>query len=156
MFPLFLQLLIAFDALKSIGLVHADLKLDNVMLVNHIRKPFRVKLIDFGLSFKASEDMLGKNPQPRGYRSDQCANLILKHVCTCIVNDQAEIVSINTWWIWLYTQQLFWFLLLLTGHLKSAWASLSQRRSICGVLAACYLPSFSPITRFRSTASTRE
>ncbi|XP_035004001.1 homeodomain-interacting protein kinase 1-like [Hippoglossus stenolepis] len=69
--PIAHQLLTAFDALKSIGLVHADLKLDNVMLVNHMRKPFRVKLIDFGLSFKTSENMHGKKTQPRGYRAPE-------------------------------------------------------------------------------------
>ncbi|CAB1444427.1 unnamed protein product [Pleuronectes platessa] len=69
--PIAHQLLTAFDALKSIGVVHADLKLDNVMLVNHMSKPFRVKLIDFGLSFKTSENMHGKKTQPRGYRAPE-------------------------------------------------------------------------------------
>ncbi|XP_060936356.1 homeodomain-interacting protein kinase 1-like [Limanda limanda] len=69
--PIAHQLLTAFDALKSIGVVHADLKLDNVMLVNHLVKPFRVKLIDFGLSFKISENMHGKKTQPRGYRAPE-------------------------------------------------------------------------------------
>ncbi|KAF7649640.1 hypothetical protein LDENG_00138230 [Lucifuga dentata] len=46
----YLQLLVAFDALKSIGIIHADVKPDNVMLVNHKDEPFRVKLIDFGVA----------------------------------------------------------------------------------------------------------
>uniref|UniRef100_A0A3Q3M4T0 Protein kinase domain-containing protein n=1 Tax=Labrus bergylta TaxID=56723 RepID=A0A3Q3M4T0_9LABR len=44
------QLLTALNALKSIGVIHGDLKSDNVMLVNHESEPFKVKLIDFGLS----------------------------------------------------------------------------------------------------------
>lgn len=62
------QLLTALDGLKSLGMVHADLKLDNIMLVNHLSEPFRVKLIDFGLSFMSSEDKLGKKVQPAGSR----------------------------------------------------------------------------------------
>ncbi|KAJ4926385.1 hypothetical protein JOQ06_016269 [Pogonophryne albipinna] len=45
----------ALDTLKGIGIIHSDLKMDNVMLVNHHVKPFRVKLIDFGLAVKISE-----------------------------------------------------------------------------------------------------
>ncbi|CAB1455845.1 unnamed protein product [Pleuronectes platessa] len=37
-------------------MVHSDLKPDNVMLVNHEREPFRVKLMDFGGSFMTSVD----------------------------------------------------------------------------------------------------
>ncbi|KAK2844070.1 hypothetical protein Q5P01_010729 [Channa striata] len=44
------QMLVAVEALKSIGLVHADIKPDNVMLVNHKSQPLRIKLIDFGLA----------------------------------------------------------------------------------------------------------
>ena len=63
-----LQLLTAFDALKGIGVVHTDLKPDNIMLVNHQDEPFRVKLIDFGLSCTTSEMMHGMKVQPLGYR----------------------------------------------------------------------------------------
>ncbi|CAJ1087229.1 hypothetical protein KUCAC02_028913 [Xyrichtys novacula] len=53
--PITQQLLSAFDALGDIGIIYNDLKLDNVMLVNQRDQPFRVKLIDFGLSVKTSE-----------------------------------------------------------------------------------------------------
>ncbi len=62
--PLSLQLLTAFAALKRVGVVHGDLKPDNVMLVNHDNEPFRVKLIDFGLSFRTSEDKRGATIMP--------------------------------------------------------------------------------------------
>uniref|UniRef100_A0A672GD77 Protein kinase domain-containing protein n=1 Tax=Salarias fasciatus TaxID=181472 RepID=A0A672GD77_SALFA len=45
------QLAVALDGLKTVGLIHADLKMDNVMLVDHIKQPLRVKIIDFGMSF---------------------------------------------------------------------------------------------------------
>uniref|UniRef100_A0AAQ4PFZ1 Protein kinase domain-containing protein n=1 Tax=Gasterosteus aculeatus aculeatus TaxID=481459 RepID=A0AAQ4PFZ1_GASAC len=45
--PITRQLLVAFNALKGIGILYTDLKLDNVMLVNHQDQPFKVKLIDF-------------------------------------------------------------------------------------------------------------
>ena len=47
------QLLVALKALKSINMVHGDIKPDNIMLVNHQSEPFKVKLIDFGLATKA-------------------------------------------------------------------------------------------------------
>uniref|UniRef100_A0A3B4TGV3 Protein kinase domain-containing protein n=1 Tax=Seriola dumerili TaxID=41447 RepID=A0A3B4TGV3_SERDU len=48
------QMLVALNALKSVGLSHADVKPDNIMLVNH-QQPFRVKLI----GYRAPEVMLG-------------------------------------------------------------------------------------------------
>lgn len=44
------QLLVALRGLKSIGVVHADIKPDNIMLVNHQFHPFKVKVTDFGIS----------------------------------------------------------------------------------------------------------
>nr|XP_054598354.1 uncharacterized protein LOC129163776 [Nothobranchius furzeri] len=46
--PIAQQILEALSVLKQLGITHADLKLDNIMLVNHKAQPFRVKLIDFG------------------------------------------------------------------------------------------------------------
>uniref|UniRef100_A0A8D3C7S2 Protein kinase domain-containing protein n=2 Tax=Scophthalmus maximus TaxID=52904 RepID=A0A8D3C7S2_SCOMX len=70
--PITHQLLTALVALKSLGVVHADLKPDNIMLVNHLTEPYRVKLIDFGLSFMVSEeDTFGKTIQPQGYRAPE-------------------------------------------------------------------------------------
>ncbi|XP_049447254.1 homeodomain-interacting protein kinase 2-like [Epinephelus fuscoguttatus] len=43
------QLAIALNTLKSIGLIHTDIKIDNIMLVDREEQPLRVKLIDFGL-----------------------------------------------------------------------------------------------------------
>ncbi|KAF7666340.1 hypothetical protein LDENG_00111000 [Lucifuga dentata] len=66
------QLLVAFDALKSIGVIHTDLKSDNVMLINHKQQPFKVKLIDFGLALAMSEVKLGiKCVQPLAFRAPE-------------------------------------------------------------------------------------
>uniref|UniRef100_A0A8C6M0X5 Protein kinase domain-containing protein n=1 Tax=Nothobranchius furzeri TaxID=105023 RepID=A0A8C6M0X5_NOTFU len=46
--PIAQQILEALSVLKELGITHANLKLDNIMLVNHKAQPFRVKLIDFG------------------------------------------------------------------------------------------------------------
>uniref|UniRef100_A0AAV2JDM4 Protein kinase domain-containing protein n=1 Tax=Knipowitschia caucasica TaxID=637954 RepID=A0AAV2JDM4_KNICA len=40
----------ALTFLKSLKIVHGDLKMENIMLVDHVRKPLQVKLIDFGLA----------------------------------------------------------------------------------------------------------
>ncbi|KAG7475430.1 homeodomain-interacting protein kinase 2-like [Solea senegalensis] len=44
------QMLVALDTLREIEMIHTDIKLDNIMLVNHELHPFKVKLIDFGLA----------------------------------------------------------------------------------------------------------
>ncbi|XP_035031579.2 homeodomain-interacting protein kinase 1 [Hippoglossus stenolepis] len=62
------QLLVALDALKGLGVLHADIKLDNVMFVNMQDQPLRVKLIDFGCAMMASQVEQGMEIQPYGYR----------------------------------------------------------------------------------------
>uniref|UniRef100_A0A3B3HXQ8 Protein kinase domain-containing protein n=1 Tax=Oryzias latipes TaxID=8090 RepID=A0A3B3HXQ8_ORYLA len=53
--PIAQQILVALNALKSMGLAHTDIKPDNLMLVNHATHPFKVKLIDFGLARNISD-----------------------------------------------------------------------------------------------------
>ena len=43
-----LQVLTALFKLKQLRLIHADLKPENIMLVDPVNQPFRVKVIDFG------------------------------------------------------------------------------------------------------------
>ncbi|XP_077352422.1 homeodomain-interacting protein kinase 1-like [Festucalex cinctus] len=69
--PIAHQLLTAFEALKGIQIIHADLKPDNIMLVNHSCEPLRVKLIDFGCSLQTSAVTLGMTIQPMGYRAPE-------------------------------------------------------------------------------------
>lgn len=64
----FLQLATAFDALKRIGVIHADVKPENIMMVDHLRQPFRVKLIDFGLAIFRSQAKQGRIHQTPYYR----------------------------------------------------------------------------------------
>lgn len=47
--PITHQLSTALDHLKTVGIVHADLKPDNILCVNRNQLPIRVKLADFGL-----------------------------------------------------------------------------------------------------------
>lgn len=63
-----LQLLEALDALKVLGILHTDIKPDNVMFVNVQDQLLRVKLIDFGAAIPASKVQLGMGLQPAGYR----------------------------------------------------------------------------------------
>ncbi|XP_036978357.1 homeodomain-interacting protein kinase 2-like isoform X2 [Acanthopagrus latus] len=53
--PIIQQLATALDGLKEIGVIHTDVKSDNVMMVNHYRRPFEVKLIDFGLAIPTAD-----------------------------------------------------------------------------------------------------
>ncbi|XP_039977780.1 homeodomain-interacting protein kinase 1-like [Xiphias gladius] len=69
--PIILQLANALDHLKASGIIHADLKLENVMLVDHLQAPYRVKVIDFGLACDVSAAKLGSYIQTRPYRSPE-------------------------------------------------------------------------------------
>ncbi|XP_047457550.1 homeodomain-interacting protein kinase 1-like [Mugil cephalus] len=65
------QMAVAFEALKSVGVIHGDLKLDNIMMVDHMRQPFRVKLIDFGLAMFRWNAMPGKTLQILDHRAPE-------------------------------------------------------------------------------------
>ncbi|KAK9535852.1 hypothetical protein VZT92_008207 [Zoarces viviparus] len=69
--PIVQQLANALDHLKTAGIIHADLKLENIMLVNHAQEPFRVKVIDFGLASDVSAAKLGSYLQSLPYRSPE-------------------------------------------------------------------------------------
>lgn len=69
--PIAQQMLVALDALKHIDVIHTDIKPDNVMLVDHRRQPFKIKLIDFGVAVLASQNNQGKIMQPLIYRSPE-------------------------------------------------------------------------------------
>ena len=56
------------EFLNSARIIHSDLKPDNIMLVDHVRQPLKVKLIDFGLAFEDPEELIGEPLQPLGYR----------------------------------------------------------------------------------------
>ncbi|XP_041833296.1 homeodomain-interacting protein kinase 1-like isoform X3 [Melanotaenia boesemani] len=62
------QMLVALNALKSREIVHTDVKLENIVLVNHQLQPFKVKLVDFGLAALRSEFPVGASFLGRAYR----------------------------------------------------------------------------------------
>ncbi|KAL7388108.1 hypothetical protein ABVT39_007253 [Epinephelus coioides] len=64
------QLAIALDALKTIGLIHTDIKADNIMLVDREAQPLRVKLTDFGLTLQTwrAENEQGKSHQTTHFK----------------------------------------------------------------------------------------
>uniref|UniRef100_A0A3P8Y8N2 Protein kinase domain-containing protein n=1 Tax=Esox lucius TaxID=8010 RepID=A0A3P8Y8N2_ESOLU len=67
------QIIKALVKLKELAIIHADLKPENVMVVDHCRHPFRVKLIDFGSASILNEVRFVKEPyiQSRFYRSPE-------------------------------------------------------------------------------------
>uniref|UniRef100_A0A3P9HVS2 Protein kinase domain-containing protein n=1 Tax=Oryzias latipes TaxID=8090 RepID=A0A3P9HVS2_ORYLA len=69
--PVAQQLLVALRALKTIGLVHCDIKLNNVMFVNHQSYPYKVKLIDFGLAREKTSLRRLSNIQIVGYKAPE-------------------------------------------------------------------------------------
>uniref|UniRef100_A0A3P8NMY9 Protein kinase domain-containing protein n=1 Tax=Astatotilapia calliptera TaxID=8154 RepID=A0A3P8NMY9_ASTCA len=65
--PILHQLANALFHLGSVGIVHADLKPGNIMVLNHSESPVKVKLIDFGLSCPASAVIPGDRVGTIGY-----------------------------------------------------------------------------------------
>jgi len=67
------QVLAALVKLKELSIIHADLKPENIMLVDHMRYPFRIKLIDFGSASIFNEVHHVKEPyiQSRFYRAPE-------------------------------------------------------------------------------------
>ncbi|XP_044055454.1 homeodomain-interacting protein kinase 3-like isoform X2 [Siniperca chuatsi] len=69
--PIVQQLATALEFLKSVGIVHADLKPENIMMVDHLQQPLRVKVIDFGLACDNPEARTGVILQTQWYRSPE-------------------------------------------------------------------------------------
>ncbi|XP_053550215.1 homeodomain-interacting protein kinase 4 [Bombina bombina] len=67
------QVLIALAKLKEMSIIHTDLKPENIMLVDQVNYPFRIKLIDFGSASLLKEVRHIKKPyaQTRPYRSPE-------------------------------------------------------------------------------------
>ena len=62
---MFFQLARALQYLGTIGIIHADLKPENIMLTE---QDTRVKLIDFGISYHVSKAKIGLEIQTMFYR----------------------------------------------------------------------------------------
>uniref|UniRef100_A0A8C8B3C3 non-specific serine/threonine protein kinase n=1 Tax=Otus sunia TaxID=257818 RepID=A0A8C8B3C3_9STRI len=69
--PILQQVATALMKLKSLGLIHADLKPENIMLVDPSRQPYRVKVIDFGSASHVSKAVCSTYLQSRYYRSPE-------------------------------------------------------------------------------------
>ena len=65
------QVLTALLKLKQLGLIHADLKPENIMLVDPVRQPYRVKVIDFGSASHVSKAICNTYHQSRYYRAPE-------------------------------------------------------------------------------------
>lgn len=53
------QMLVTLKALTHSGVIHCDIKPDNITLVNHTALSFKIKLSNFGLAQKVSKNNLG-------------------------------------------------------------------------------------------------
>ena len=66
--PILQQVLTALKKLQELELIHADLKPENIMLVDPVNQPFRVKVIDFGSASHRSKAVTNTYLQSRYYR----------------------------------------------------------------------------------------
>uniref|UniRef100_A0AAQ4PIK2 non-specific serine/threonine protein kinase n=1 Tax=Gasterosteus aculeatus aculeatus TaxID=481459 RepID=A0AAQ4PIK2_GASAC len=69
--PVLQQVATALKKLKSLGLIHADLKPENIMLVDPSRQPYIVKVIDFGSASHVSKAVCSTYLQSRYYRAPE-------------------------------------------------------------------------------------
>ncbi|CAG5100163.1 Oidioi.mRNA.OKI2018_I69.XSR.g16873.t1.cds [Oikopleura dioica] len=69
--PIMQQVLTALMKLKQLGLIHADLKPENIMMVDPARYPYRVKVIDFGSASHVSKAVPSTYLQSRYYRAPE-------------------------------------------------------------------------------------
>uniref|UniRef100_A0A914Z5N2 non-specific serine/threonine protein kinase n=1 Tax=Panagrolaimus superbus TaxID=310955 RepID=A0A914Z5N2_9BILA len=69
--PILQQVLTALEKLKELELIHADLKPENIMLVDPKNQPFRVKVIDFGSASHRSKAVTNTYLQSRYYRAPE-------------------------------------------------------------------------------------
>jgi homeodomain interacting protein kinase len=69
--PIVQQVLHALSKLKRLGLIHADLKPENIMLVDPIRQPYKIKVIDFGSASHVSKAVQSTYLQSRYYRAPE-------------------------------------------------------------------------------------
>jgi homeodomain interacting protein kinase len=67
--PIIQQVSVALDKLKELGLIHADTKPENIMLLDPQRQPFKVKLIDFGSASPVEKAIQSTYLQSRYYRA---------------------------------------------------------------------------------------
>ncbi|XP_057676123.1 homeodomain-interacting protein kinase 1-like [Corythoichthys intestinalis] len=69
--PIVRQLARALDHLKGARIIHADIKLENIMFINHREQPYCVKVIDFGLTHDVADARPGSYIQSCPYRSPE-------------------------------------------------------------------------------------
>lgn len=69
--PILQQVLTALIKLSELDVIHADIKPENIMLVNANLEPFRVKLIDFGSATYTSRALDNTYLQSRYYRAPE-------------------------------------------------------------------------------------
>ncbi|UMM20509.1 hypothetical protein L5515_015758 [Caenorhabditis briggsae] len=69
--PVMFQVLTALNKLKQMGLIHADLKPENIMLVAPQQQPYRVKVIDFGSASHRNKVVPNTYLQSRYYRAPE-------------------------------------------------------------------------------------
>ncbi|CAH2307231.1 Homeodomain-interacting kinase 2 [Pelobates cultripes] len=69
--PIVQQVGNALAKLKSIQIIHTDLKPENIMLVNTSKYPFKIKVIDFGCAIHTSKVRVSSYVQTRYYRSPE-------------------------------------------------------------------------------------
>ncbi|XP_074038821.1 homeodomain-interacting protein kinase 2-like [Leptinotarsa decemlineata] len=65
------QLLLGLNVLKHLHIIHTDMKPENIMLVNHAKEPYKVKIIDFGMAINVKDAVCNTYLQTRPFRAPE-------------------------------------------------------------------------------------
>lgn len=65
------QMAVALVGLRTMEIIHTDIKLDNIMLCDHSTHPFKIKLIDFGSAIPREKVRQGMTVQIECYRAPE-------------------------------------------------------------------------------------
>ncbi|XP_051808128.1 homeodomain-interacting protein kinase 1-like [Acanthochromis polyacanthus] len=93
------QLAVALNATKSAGIIHADVKIENITMVDHVKQPYKVKLIDFGMAKDRSKAKAGKLRQALAFRAPEIT-LGLPY------SEAIDVWSLGCVMVWMMTQDL--------------------------------------------------
>ncbi|XP_074484958.1 homeodomain-interacting protein kinase 1-like [Sebastes fasciatus] len=135
--PVIHQLTTALLHLEALKIIHADLKPENIMVVDRRQQPLHVKLIDFGLARYVSDVVPGSRVQSLCYRAPE------------VILGQAFMEPIDMWSLGLVAAELALGYLLFPGYheydqMKFIVDTLGQPPDylmICGQKTTCFFYS---------------
>uniref|UniRef100_A0A3P9LQF0 Protein kinase domain-containing protein n=1 Tax=Oryzias latipes TaxID=8090 RepID=A0A3P9LQF0_ORYLA len=131
------QMLVALSGLESINVLHGDIKPDNIMFVDQINNPLKLKIFDFGLAVNPQELNIGTQMQINPFRAPE------------VILGLPLDVSVDMWSlaVVLATLEMFHFHTTVTMKQAEAWCSCwVYLRMTFSTMESSHM-TFSPLSR---------